>query len=41
GHGEFIVVEELFSDETETELKEVKRYHWKKAHHLGLKQLVH
>ena len=39
-HGKFIVVEELFTDETETELKEVRRYTWSKAHHLSLRGLV-
>ena len=33
-HGQFIIVEEVFEDESETELIEIKKYHWTKAHHL-------
>ena len=39
-HGQFIVVEELFTDATETELKELKKYTWTKAHHISLRNLV-
>lgn len=39
-HGQFIVVEELFSDESEDELLEVKRYTWTKAHHISRRNLV-
>jgi hypothetical protein len=39
-HGRFIVVEELFTDASETQLKDVRKYHWAKVHHLSLKGLV-
>jgi hypothetical protein len=39
-HGRFIVVEEIFSDKTENELLELKKYYWKKGHHLSKKSLV-
>ena len=39
-HGQFIVVEELFTDASETVLKEVRKYTWSKAHHLSLRGLV-
>jgi hypothetical protein len=33
-HGRFVVVEEIFNDESETELLEVKQYHWVKGRHI-------
>jgi hypothetical protein len=39
-HGRFIVVEELFADEEETELLQVNVYYWNKAHHLLKSGLV-
>ena len=39
-HTSFIVVEEVFSDELESELLEIKQYHWTKALHLSKKNLV-
>ncbi len=33
-HGRFIVVEEIFNDETETELLKVEKFYWNKGHHL-------
>ena len=33
GHGRFIVVEEIFSDETETDLLSIDKFHWSKGRH--------
>lgn len=34
-HRHFVIVEEIFNDETETELLELNRFDWVKAHHLS------
>jgi hypothetical protein len=39
-HTSFIVVEEVFSDESETELLEINQYRWTKALHLSKKSVV-
>lgn len=39
-HGKFIVIEELFNDESESKLISIKKYDWSKTHHLTLRGLV-
>lgn len=39
-HTSFIVIEEVFADESKNELLEIKRYQWTKALHLSKKSLV-